>query len=114
MTRNILLISDDGDFKGFLNIAALTLTKLNHQITITENKNDGQIDWIIIDIDTNTENSFAYIKNARRSEQSRNIKIFSVTTNITNEIKKQLFEIGCDSIMTKKEFMAAANNILLF
>lgn len=114
MTRNILLISNDGDFKGFLNIAALTLTKLNHQITITENKNDGQVDWIIIDMDTNTEDNFAFIKNARQSGQSRNIKIFSVITDLTNEIKEQLFEIGCDSIMTKEEFMTAANNILLF
>lgn len=114
MTRNILLISDDNEFKSFLNIATLTLTKLNHQITITENKKEGNIDWVIIDMDTNTESNFEFIKNTRSSDKSKNIKIFSVTTNITNETKKQLFEVGCDSIMAKKEFMAAANNILLF
>jgi CheY-like chemotaxis protein len=113
MTRKILLISDDGDFKGFLNIATLTLTKLNHQITITEDKNDGHIDWIIVDMDTNTESNFEYIQNTRNSEKNKNLKIVSVLTNITNEIRKQLFQYGCDSIMTKKEFRAAANNLLV-
>lgn len=114
MTRKILLISEDFDFKSFLNIATLTLTKLNHQITITEDKKDGHIDWMIIDMDTNTENNFEFIGNARKSETNRNTKIVSLLSNVTSEIRERLFQAGCDSIMTKKEFRAAANNILIF
>jgi CheY-like chemotaxis protein len=113
MTRKILLISDDEDFKGFLNIATLTLTKLNHQITITEDKNDGHIDWMIIDMDTNKEINFEFIRRTRSSQQNKNLKIVSVLTNISNEVRTQLFQYGCDSIMTKKEFIAAANNLLV-
>ena len=114
MTRKILLVSDDDDFKGFLKIAALTLTKLNHQITITEDRNDGYLDWMIIDMDSDSESNLDFIVNTRKSAANKNIKIVSVITNITNELRVRLFQSGCDSIMTKKEFMAAANNILIF
>ena len=114
MTRKILLVSDDEDFKGFLKIAALTLTKLNHQITITEDRNDGYLDWVIIDMDSNSDSNLDFIITTRKSETNKNIKIVSVITNITNELRVRLFQSGCDSIMTKKEFRAAANNILIF
>lgn len=114
MTRKILLISDDEDFKGFLKIAALTLTKLNHQITITEDRNDGYLDWMIIDMDSDSESNLDFILNTRKSAANKNIKIVSVLSNITNDKRVKLFQSGCDSIMTKKEFRTAANNILIF
>lgn len=114
MTRKILLVSDDNEFKGFLKIASLTLTKLNHQITITEDRNDGYLDWMIIDMDSDSDSNLDFIINTRKSEANKSIKIVSVITNITNELRVRLFQSGCDSIMTKKEFIAAANNILIF
>lgn len=114
MTRKILLISNDNEFKSFINIATLTLTKLNHQVTITEDKNEGHLDWILVDMDANTESNFEFIINSRVTEQNKNIKIISVLSTVNDEIKDRLFKSGCDSVMTKKEFQAAANNILIF
>ena len=112
MTRKVLLVSNDKEFKDFINIATLTLTKLNHQITITDNKSDGHIDWMVVDMDN--EYNFGFIVATRNSELNKKIKIVSVVTAITDETKERLFKSGCDSIMTKKEFLAAANNILIF
>jgi CheY-like chemotaxis protein len=114
MTRKVLLVSDDKGFKDFIHIATLTLTKLNHQITITEDKRDGHIDWMIVDMDTDTEENFAFILESRKSELNQKRKIVSVLTAITDETRESLFKSGCDSIMTKKEFQAVANNILIF
>ena len=114
MTRKVLLVSNDKGFKDFIHIATLTLTKLNHQITITEDKLDGHIDWMIVDMDTDTEGNIAFILESRKSELNQKRKIVSVLSNVTDEIKERLFKSGCDSIMTKKEFQAVANNILIF
>lgn len=114
MTRKVLLVSNDKGFKDFIQIATLTLTKLNHQITITEDLKDGHIDWMIIDMDTDVEMNIQFILSSRKSETNRKIKIVSVLTVITDEMKNILFKSGCDSIMTKKEFQAVANNILIF
>lgn len=114
MTRKVLLVSNDKGFKDFIHIATLTLTKLNHQITITEDKKDGHIDWMIVDMDTDVENNFEFIVSSRTSEANRKIKIVSVLTIINDEMRERLFKSGCDSIMTKKEFQAVANNILIF
>ena len=114
MTRKVLLVSNDKGFKDFIHIATLTLTKLNHQITITEDKKDGHIDWMIVDMDTDVEDKIAFIIESRKSEANKKIKIVSVLTIITDEIRARLFKSGCDSIMTKKEFQAVANNILIF
>ncbi len=114
MTRKVLLISNDKEFKGFIKIATLTLTKLNHQITITEDKRDGHIDWMIVDMDIDAEENFMFITDTRKSEANKKIKVVSVLTTITEEMRERLFKSGCDSIMTKREFQAAANNILIF
>jgi CheY-like chemotaxis protein len=114
MTRKVLLVSNDKGFKDFIHIATLTLTKLNHQITITDDKKDGHIDWMIVDMDSDTDDNFTFITETRKSESNNKIKIVSVLTEITGKMKERLFRSGCDSIMTKKEFQAAANNILIF
>ena len=114
MTRKILIVTEDREFKGFIETATLTLTKLNHQITLTEDKNDGHLDWIIIDMDTQMEENFDFIDMTRKAGRNANIKIVAVMAEITEAIKMRLFEKGCDSVMRKKEFIAAANNILIF
>jgi CheY-like chemotaxis protein len=114
MTRKVLLVSNDKEFKDFIIIATLTLTKLNHQITITEDIKDGHIDWMIIDMDKEEEENFSLILATRKSELNSKIKIVAVVSMLTDDIRTRLFKSGCDSIMTKKEFQLAANNILIF
>jgi CheY-like chemotaxis protein len=114
MTRKVLLVSNDKDFKDYINVATLTLTKLNHQITITDDKNDGHIDWMIVDMDTIAEENFEFLLATRKSELNQKLKIVCVLTSVTDEMRTRLFKSGCDSILTKKEFLAAANNILIF
>jgi hypothetical protein len=46
--------------------------------------------------------------------QNKNVKIVSVLSSVNDGIKERLFKSGCDSVMTKKEFHAVANNILIF
>ena len=113
MTRKILLISDDNGFKSFLNTVTLTITKLNHQITITENKNDGSIDWAIIDFDNNEESNHRFVRESR-SGKTHNIKFVAVLTEAADKKKSKIFASGCDSVMTKNEFKRVANSILLF
>ncbi|MCI0473795.1 MAG: hypothetical protein L0Y76_09455 [Ignavibacteria bacterium] len=113
MTRKILLVSNDSGFKSYLNTVTLTITKLNHQITITEDKNDGSIDWVIMDFDTNAERNYSFVKKSRKAGRMQNIKFVAVLTEISDEIKPKIFASGCDSVMTKDEFKKVANSILL-
>lgn len=113
MTRKILLVSDDSGFKSYLNTVTLTITKLNHQITITEDKSDGFIDWAIIDFDTNTENNHIFVRESRSGGKLHNIKFVAVLTEAADEKKSKIFSSGCDSVMTKDEFRKVANSILL-
>lgn len=109
MTRRITLISDDNSFENLVKTTALTLTKLNYQVDIfSEIKKD--IDLVVLDFD-NTEN-IIILKNVRKNPSLKNKKIVGVATSLTD--KKILFESGCDSVMFKKEFAAAINNILMF
>lgn len=113
MTRKILLVSDDSGFKSYLNTVTLTITKLNHQITITEDKNDGSIDWVIIDFDTNAESNYSFVKKSRSSVRLQNIKFVAILTEVSDEKKSAVFSSGCDSVMSKDEFRKVANSILL-
>ena len=113
MTRKILLVSEDEDFKSYLKTVTLTITKLNHQITITEDINDGSIDWVIIDFDTNEESNLKFVRESRAVGRMQNIKFVAVLTEITDEKKSVIFSSGCDSVITKEEFKRVANSILL-
>ena len=113
MTRKILLVSDDEDFKNHLKTVTLTITKLNHQITITEDMNDGSIDWVIIDFDNNAESNHSFVSESRGSGRMHNIKFVAVLTEVTDGKKSEIFASGCDSVMSKDEFKRVANSILL-
>jgi hypothetical protein len=113
MTRKILLVSDDTGFKNYLNTVTLTITKLNHQITITEDKSDGSIDWAIVDFDSNTENNHIFVRESRTGGRMHNIKFVAVLTEVSDNKKSEIFSSGCDSVMTKDEFKKVANSILL-
>jgi hypothetical protein len=109
MTRRIVLITNDIGFENFIKISALTLTKLNYQVDIfKEVKKD--IDFVIIDFDY--PENLDVVKSIRQNPELQNKKIIGVASVLTD--KKIFFESGCDSVMTKKEFEVAGNNILMY
>jgi hypothetical protein len=113
MTRKILMISSDREFRDYLNIVTLTITKLNHQITFTDDVNDIYTDFILLDLDDDFEGKLELIKKFRGEGVQPNKKIISVKSEITDEVREKVFSAGCDSIMKKSEFKSAANNILI-
>lgn len=120
-TRKILLVSSDREFNGIIKISALTLTKLNCQISITETdipetvlkeSKAVNLDLIIIDSDGLKTNALSLINEIRNVQESKKKKIILVHSD---EIKREeVYKAGCDSIMSKEEFKKVANNILQF
>ncbi|MDD5362610.1 MAG: hypothetical protein PHN88_10795 [Ignavibacteria bacterium] len=113
MTRKILMISSDREFRDYLNIVTLTITKLNHQITFTDDVNDIYTDFILIDLDDDFEGKLELIKKFRGEGMQPNKKIIAVKSEITDDVREKVFRAGCDSIMKKSEFRSAASNILI-
>ncbi len=114
MTRKILLITTDDNTEGFLKVSALTITKLNHQITFSDNDKEKDFDLIIIDFDENFEERIMKLKKYRESDCFRNKKILGIHTDISEEKQKEIFLNGCDSIMKKSELYQAVDNVIIF
>lgn len=110
MTRRIVLLTKDNNFKSFVNISALTLTKLNYQVDISESIRQDA-DLIIIDFD-NSENT-EILKSIRKDPEFKNKKIFGVISDFKHK-SDEIFKAGCDSLMSKKEFERAGNNVLMY
>ena len=120
-TKKILLVSSDRDITGIIKTSALTLTKLNCQVSITETavaetavRESGSVnlDLIIIDLDGTGYDSLRLIKDIRSGKNSGSKKIFSIHSKTVNP--DEVFAAGCDSIMRKDEFKKVVNNILQF
>ena len=120
-TRKILVVSSDTELNGIIKISALTLTKLNCQVSITETvvqetalKESGvvNLDLIIIDLDEKKFDPLILIKDIRSNGDSKIKKIISVYSDKAD--KDETYKAGCDSIMSKSEFKKAVNNILKF
>ncbi len=120
-TRKILVVSSDPELNGIIKISALTLTKLNCQVSIIETavqetalKESGivNLDLIIIDLDEKKFNPLTLIKDIRSNGDSKIKKIISVYSDKAD--KDETYKAGCDSIMSKSEFKKAVNNILKF
>ena len=110
MTRRIALITNDKSFEEYVKMTALTLTKLNYQVDIQKIEIPSA-NLIIIDFDD--KQNLEKLKNIRKEKIFQNNKILGVLSDGSTD-KKDLFEAGCDSIITKKEFEIAANNILMY
>jgi hypothetical protein len=110
MTRRIVLITNDDSFKNFVDISALTLTKLNYQVDISPELREDA-DFVIIDFDY--PKNIEVLKSIRQNNRFKNKKIFGVITDIKNK-SEEIFKSGCDSLMSKKEFERAGNNILMY
>ncbi|MEO8210401.1 MAG: response regulator [bacterium] len=120
-TKSILLISSDKDLTEVIKISALTLTKLNCQMSIEEttdfkkaleNSKAVNLDLIIIDNDLENIDSIKLIGEIRIELNSKNKKIICLYSNSIN--RDEVFKAGCDSIMSKEEFRRVVNNVLVF
>ncbi|HMQ70140.1 MAG TPA: hypothetical protein PKA90_14225 [Ignavibacteria bacterium] len=124
-TRKILLISDDKDLVSIVNTSSLTLTKLNCQISL-ESVSDLEgsldrskavnLDLIIADNDLRDIDLKELFRGIRKSEDSKSKKIICLYQENSDPDfnKKEIFESGCDSVMTKEEFKRVVNNVLVF
>jgi CheY-like chemotaxis protein len=120
-TRNILLISSDKELSGIIKISALTLTKLNCQVSL-EYASDYQdaiakskpvnLDLIILDNNTEGMDSLKLIGDIRGDVNSGNKKIILVYTGTLS--RDEYFKAGCDSLMNREEFIRVVNNVLVF
>ncbi len=120
-TKKILLFSEDKDLTEIIKISALTLTKLNCQVSLentadynyaVERSRDSNLDLIILDNDLENVDLIKLIQEVRKDAGSKNKKIILLYSGSVN--RDEIFKAGCDSIMTKEEFKRAANNILVF
>ncbi len=120
-TKNFLLVSSDKEFCLFAKTTALTLTKLNVQATIEETENkeaaikiaeSQNLNTIILDLDIEILDPVSFIKEVRTKEHSKKIKIISFSAKEIS--RKEVFEAGCDSIMTKKEIKTILANIIQY
>ena len=118
-TRKILLVTSDKDLSGIVKISALTLTKLNCQVSIEESSgfdevlkksNEENLDMIIADADHLSLNIPELINEIRNGNIPSIKKIMTVYSG--EIIKDEYFKAGCDSIMSKDEFKRVVNNIL--
>ncbi len=119
-TKKVLIMSEDKEIMGIVRISALTLTKLNCQISVLEeHSNDGvlensvspDLDLIIIDTDKAHSEAVSLIKEVRTQEGSAKKKILLIHSSDID--KDAFFKAGCDSIMKKDEFKRVVNNILV-
>lgn len=120
-TKRVLLISSDNEFISIVKISALTLTKLNCQVTIDSeekpenalnNSSQANLDLIIVDNDLGNSAAINLIKQIREKFSSNKMKVITVySTEIERE---KIFAAGCQAIMSKSEFKIAMNNILVF
>ncbi len=119
-TKKVLIMSEDKEIMGIVRISALTLTKLNCQISVLEeHSSDGvltnsvspDLDLIIIDTDKDHSEAVSLIKEVRTQEGSAKKKILLIHGGVLD--KDPFFKAGCDSIMKKDEFKRVVNNILV-
>lgn len=119
-TRKITLVTADKEISGIVKVSALTLTKLNCQVSIeeagsfseaVEKSSPVNIDLIIIDADSKDINAPELIREIRQRSGSKSKKIMVIHSGEIN--REEIFEAGCDSIMRKDEFKRVINNILV-
>ncbi|MDQ3021437.1 MAG: hypothetical protein M3R36_12840 [Bacteroidota bacterium] len=120
-TKSILLISSDKDLIEVIKISALTLTKLNAQVTIEDTldyetaiqkSKNVNLDLILIDNDVESIDPIKLVSEFRADLNSKNKKIICLYSNSIN--RDEIFKAGCDSIMSKEEFKRVVNNVLVF
>ncbi|HRE40293.1 MAG TPA: hypothetical protein PLG90_03090 [Ignavibacteria bacterium] len=122
MTRRIINLTQNNSLSEILRITALTLTKLNHQVTYESYDNelefmkraeDENINLILVDLEFNKTNILEVINKIRKNPNSSHKKIMGYFENNLNQ-KNPAFEAGCDSVMTVEELKLISNNLFSF
>jgi len=124
MTQIVIIISDDVKLVEQINTTALTLTKLNKTIFVNnistkdlsspESDIPPNVTYILIDVDNNLNLLIDYIIETRKVPALSGIKIISLFSDSMPPDKNIIFNAGCDTIISKKEFSIIFNNILKF
>ena len=123
MTRKALLITEDNNLRQFVEISAMTLTKLNCQTEINTCTDAGRaeklsgednLDLILLDLDLNIFSPLQFLKDVRQSEKSKRKKLIAFSADTGKINKQEIFDSGCDSIMSKDELRASLNNLLQY
>jgi len=123
MTKKALLITEDKALQQFAEITALTLTKLNCQTEINtcieleralKLSSEENLDLILLDLDLKIFSPLQFILEIRQSDSSKDKKIIAFSENISWINKKEIFDSGCDSIMSGQELKSALNNLIQF
>lgn len=123
MTRKALLITQDEDLKKFIEISAMTLTKLNCQAELKytfdfnealQIAREDNLDMIFLDLDLKVFSPLGLIEKIRSELKSKDKKIiaFSEVNPILN--RDEIFKSGCDSVMSKSELKMVVNNLLQY
>ena len=123
MTRKALLITGDEDLKKYIEISALTLTKLNCQTEIVYTvdfdeainiSKEDNLDLILIDLELNNFPPLGLIKKISLEIKSQNKKLIGFSNNIDALNREEVFRNGCGSIMSKDELKNVINNLLQY
>ena len=118
-TKKVLLATVDKHLSETIRISALTLTKLNCQVSIEEctietdilkKSGEENLDLILLDKDLFPQEIHGIISEIRKNINSKNKKIILLYSDQID--KEKIFEAGCDSVMSKSEFVKVVNNIL--
>ncbi len=124
MASKITIISDDQKLIEHIKTTALTLTKLNKTIFITDisvknltkPENDIPINtkYVLIDLDDNFNLIIDYIKKIRNTSSHCSVKIISFFSESSPPDKKAVFNSGCDAVFSKEELIAVVQNLLQY
>lgn len=120
-TKKILLLTSDPEIKEIVKISALTLTKLNCQVSIIETEEKSaalreslseNLNFILLDLDLKNFEPIGFIKEVRADSKSAGKKIISIHSGSVDS--NEIHSAGCDSIMSKEEFRKVVVNILKY
>ena len=123
MTRKALLITGDEDLRKYIEISALTLTKLNCQTEIIHTLNfdeasvisqEDNLDLILIDLELKNFPPLELTKKISLEHKSDNKKLIGFSDNINALNREEVFRNGCGSIMSKEELKNVINNLLQY
>ena len=123
MTRKALLVTGDEDLRKYIEISALTLTKLNCQTEIIHTvdfdksydiSQEDNLDLILIDLELKDFPPLELTKKISTASKSGNKKLIGFSDNINALNREEVFRNGCRSIMSKEDLKNVINNILQY
>jgi CheY-like chemotaxis protein len=123
MNKKFLLISENNSLIQNIKTVIETFNKLSRrsEIICTDDyfkakslPAETKIDYIILDLTIKSFNPTDFIKDIRNNPITSKVKIISFSSNLTDELKKNVFYAGCDSVLSEKELPVILDNLLQF